>query len=117
MTSFSRQSLLRAVQLAASVTLKNTPKPCLKGILLKVNKDKCTVTATDMENTISIEVDCDGKDAFEALPDARKLLDILSNIGDVQFVNLGKADDVLEIVTDLSDFGLKDSDSPDTVLS
>lgn len=114
MTSFSRQSLLRAVQLAASVTLKNTPKACLKGILVKVNKDKCTITSTDLENTITIEVECDGKDSFEALPDARKFLDILSNIGDVQFVNLGKTDDALNISTDFSDFDLKDCDATDT---
>lgn len=102
-----RESLLRAVKLAASIAPRKTPKDILKGILIVGGKDCLTVKATDQEASISIHVTADGKGSLEALPDAQKIVATLTEC-DCTELKISKEDDELIIATDFAETVLKD---------
>lgn len=113
MTTINRKDLLRAVQLAASVTLRNSPKASLKGVLLKCNKNSIVAYGTDLEASISVQITVNGGDAFEALPDAQRIVSVLSECPDEEVV-LQYEDGNLFIRGQFAETVLGDCDKPET---
>lgn len=109
--AFDRRKLLRAVQLAASIAPRNSPKLCLAGVLLKCRKNGLTVHGTDTEAAIAVEVACDGE-VWEALPNAVRFVAVLSESTDDE-ITLGKEDDTLVIKGMFAETVLKDCDEPE----
>lgn len=107
----ARDSLLKAVKLAASIAPRNSPKLCLQGVLLKAGNDNITVYGTDLEQHVSINVHADGGESFEALPNAVRLLAVLQESTADQ-VALAKEDDCLILSSEFAETVLKDADDP-----
>ena len=110
--TINRETLLRAVKLATSVLPRTTPKEILKGVLIQAGKDRLTIKATDMDSvSLSVTVQAEGKDSFEALPAASRMGAVLQEAG-CETLSLGKRDDELSVTTDFAETVLKDLDNP-----
>lgn len=120
MTTIDRKTLLRAVQLAASITPRNTPKASLKGVLIKANRGKLSVFGTDLEASINIDITGNGDDTFEALPDALRIVQVLTECPDDEVVllkendSLLKENDSLYVKGQFAETVLQDCDNPET---
>lgn len=114
MSVFNRRSLLRAVQLAASITPRNTPKACLQGVKITGTRDCLEVTGTDLETVaITATVSGDGCDLEACLPQAIRLVSVLSECTDDE-ITLTKEGDSLVIRGQFSETLLQDCDNPDS---
>lgn len=77
MTSFDRKSLLNAIRTVSSVIPSRTPQPVLESVLLKCRDNTATLTATDSECRVNVNVECDGED-FETLIPSGQVSSLLS---------------------------------------
>ena len=109
--TFNREQLLRAVRLAASITPRNTPKVVLHGVRLHFDSKALIVSGTDLEASVSVAVGCE-PDTWEALPNAQKLVAVLTECTDEE-ITLSHDDDSLCIRGQFSEHYLQDIDKPD----
>ncbi len=76
----SSHSLLKHLQQISGVINANTVLPILEDFLFEVNKSKLSVTATDLETVMRVEMDIEAKDSGKVCIPARILMDSLKNI-------------------------------------
>lgn len=76
----SSNSLLKHLQQISGVINANTVLPILEDFLFEVNKNKLSVTATDLETVMRVEMDIEAKDSGKVCIPARILMDSLKNI-------------------------------------
>jgi DNA polymerase III subunit beta len=76
----SSSSLLKHLQQISGVINANTVLPILEDFLFEVNKNKLTVTATDLETVMRVSVDIEAKDTGKVCIPAKILMDSLKNI-------------------------------------
>jgi DNA polymerase III subunit beta len=76
----SSSSLLKHLQQISGVINANTVLPILEDFLFEVNKNKLTVTATDLETVMRVSMDIEAKDTGKVCIPAKILMDSLKNI-------------------------------------
>jgi DNA polymerase III subunit beta len=82
--SYDREGLLAAVQVVSSVVPSRTPKPILQNIKVTTTKDKCVLTATDLDS-VGIRLEVRGvqvEEPGDALLPTSRLLSILRECED-----------------------------------
>jgi DNA polymerase III subunit beta len=78
----SSSALLKQLQYISGVISSNTVLPILEDFLFEIDKNKLTVTATDLETVMKIHVDIEAKDSGKVCIPAKILLDSLKNLPD-----------------------------------
>ncbi len=73
-------ALLKQLQLISGVISSNNVLPILENFLFDVNKTKLTVFATDLETSMSSNMEVDSKDSGKIAIPAKMLLDILKTL-------------------------------------
>lgn len=68
MTTFNRKALLNALRTVSSVIPTRTPQPILETVLLKCSGGHCSLTATDNECRVSVNVEAGDGDIMTLLP-------------------------------------------------
>mgnify|MGYP001604790025 CR=1 FL=1 len=96
-------ALGKQLQRVTPVVSKNTVLPILSSVRLDFQKNKLTITATDLETTIQTNVECDTKKPFTVLMEFQDLANLCSKISD-QPITIEETDNGVTIVTDNSKF-------------
>ncbi len=78
----SSSALLKQLQHISGVINSNTVLPILEDFLFEIEKNKLTVTATDLETVMKIQLDIEAKDTGKVCIPAKILLDSLKNISE-----------------------------------
>ena len=78
----SSSALLKQLQQISGVINANTVLPILEDFLFEIEKNKLTVTATDLETVMKVHLDVEAKDSGRVCIPARILLDSLKNIAE-----------------------------------
>ena len=78
----SSSALLKQLQQISGVINANTVLPILEDFLFEIEKNKLTVTATDLETVMKVHLDIEAKDAGRVCIPARILMDSLKNIAE-----------------------------------
>ncbi len=78
----SSSALLKQLQQISGVINSNTVLPILEDFLFEIEKNKLTVTATDLETVMKIQLDIEAKDTGKVCIPAKILLDSLKNIAE-----------------------------------
>lgn len=99
MTTFNRKVLLNAIRTVSSVIPNRTPQPILETVLLKCSDGNCTLTATDNECRVSVNLHVDDGDIETLLP-ADQVSGLLAAMTDEE-VSLSESDGKV-VVTDQS---------------
>lgn len=76
----SSSALLKQLQQISGVINANTVLPILEDFLFEIGKDKLSVTATDLETVMQIELSIEAKDSGKVCIPARILIDSLKNL-------------------------------------
>jgi DNA polymerase III subunit beta len=76
----SSSALLKQLQQISGVINTNTVLPILEDFLFEIDKNKLTVTATDLETVMKVHLDIEAKDTGKVCIPAKILLDSLKNI-------------------------------------
>jgi DNA polymerase III subunit beta len=76
----SSSALLKQLQQISGVINANTVLPILEDFLFEIDKNKLTVTATDLETVMKIHLDIEAKDTGRVCIPAKILMDSLKNI-------------------------------------
>ncbi|MCO5232203.1 MAG: DNA polymerase III subunit beta [Chitinophagales bacterium] len=76
----SSSTLLKNIQKVSGVISSNTVLPILEDFLFDINKGNLTVSATDLETTISISFDVDATEDFKIAIPAKILMSILKEL-------------------------------------
>jgi DNA polymerase III subunit beta len=76
----SSSSLLKHLQQIGGVINANTVLPILEDFLFDVNKNKLSITATDLETVMRVEMDIEAKDSGRVCIPSKILMDSLKNI-------------------------------------
>ncbi|HRB30150.1 MAG: DNA polymerase III subunit beta [Chitinophagaceae bacterium] len=78
----SSSYLLRQLQQISGVINANTVLPILEDFLFEIEKNKLSVTATDLETVMKVHLDIEAKDSGKVCIPAKILLDSLKNLAD-----------------------------------
>ena len=78
----SSSALLKQLQQISGVISNNTVLPILENFLFEIDKEKLTVTATDLETVMKIHMEVKAKDSGRVCIPAKLLLDSLKNIAE-----------------------------------
>src|SRR3954471_23988980 len=78
----SSSALLKQLQQISGVINANTVLPILEDFLFEIEKNKLTVTATDLETVMKVHLDIEAKDSGKVCIPAKILMDSLKNIPD-----------------------------------
>lgn len=78
--SISKEIFLKGLQVVQSIISAHTPLPILYNVLLKAEKGKLYLMATDMNISIKYSMDADVKKAGVCTFQARKILDIVHEL-------------------------------------
>jgi DNA polymerase-3 subunit beta len=76
----SASGLLKQLQQISGVISSNTVLPILEDFLFEIEKNKLTVSATDLETVMKIHMDIEAKDSGKVCIPAKILMDSLKNI-------------------------------------
>ena len=76
----SSAQLLKQLQQISGVINANTVLPILEDFLFEIEKNKLTVTATDLETVMKVHLDIEAKDSGKVCIPAKILMDSLKNI-------------------------------------
>ena len=102
--SIQRESLLPALQAINNVVERRQTLPILSNVLIAVEANKMTLTATDMEVELSSLVAADTTAAGTVTVPARKLLDICRALPGEAMLNLELVEEKLKIQSQRSRF-------------
>lgn len=102
----SREAVLSPLQIANSVVERRQNLPILANVLLLVEPNRLTITATDMEVETVATVACNTSDPGSVTVPARKLLDIVRALPAEASLELTASDDRLRIRSGRSRFTL-----------
>ncbi len=76
----STSTLLRQLQIINGVIGSNTVLPILEDILFDINKEKLTLFSTDLETSMSTELEIECKDSGKFAIPAKILIDTLKKL-------------------------------------
>ena len=76
----SSSYLLKQLQQISGVINANTVLPILEDFLFEIEKNKLSVTATDLETVMKVHLDIEAKDSGKVCIPAKILLDSLKNL-------------------------------------
>jgi DNA polymerase-3 subunit beta len=76
----SASGLLKQLQQISGVISSNTVLPILEDFLFEIDKNKLTVSATDLETVMKVHMDIEAKDSGRVCIPAKILMDSLKNI-------------------------------------
>lgn len=80
----SSAQLLKNLQKISGVISTNTVLPILEDFLFDIEKNKLSITATDLDTTMSVDMDVESKEDFKVAIPARILLDSLKALPNSQ---------------------------------
>ncbi len=104
--SFSRETILKPLQIVSGVVEKRQTSPILSNLLLQVSSGKLSLTGTDLEVQMFATVDIDSSDSGEITLPARKFVDICKSLPDNAQIQLSIDADKALIKSGRSRFSL-----------
>lgn len=78
----SSSGLLKQIQMVSGVVNNNSPLPILTHFLFDINKGDLSISASDLETTITTSMPVEAKEAGKIAINARLLLDMLKTFGE-----------------------------------
>jgi len=110
----SSAQLLKNLQKISGVISTNTVLPILEDFLFDINKGKLTITATDLDTTMSVSLDVESKENFKVAIPARILLDSLKALPEQPItIAVDETTNGIEITTDNGKYKLSGENSAD----
>lgn len=110
----SSAQLLKNLQKISGVISTNTVLPILEDFLFDIQKNKLTVTATDLDTTMSVSMDVESKESFKVAIPARILLDSLKALPEQPItIAVDETTNGIEITTDNGKYKLSGENSAD----
>ena len=110
----SSAQLLKNLQKISGVISTNTVLPILEDFLFDIEKNKLTITATDLDTTMSVGMDIESKENFKVAIPARILLDSLKALPEQPItIAVDETTNGIEITTDNGKYKLSGENSAD----
>jgi DNA polymerase-3 subunit beta len=110
----SSAQLLKNLQKISGVISTNTVLPILEDFLFDIEKNKLTITATDLDTTMSVSMDVESKENFKVAIPARILLDSLKALPEQPItIAVDETTNGIEITTDNGKYKLSGENSAD----
>lgn len=110
----SSAQLLKNLQKVSGVISTNTVLPILEDFLFDIQKSKLTVTATDLDTTMSVELEIESKESFKVAIPARILLDSLKALPEQPItISIDENTSGVEITTDNGKYKLSGENHAD----
>lgn len=110
----SSAQLLKNLQKISGVISTNTVLPILEDFLFDIEKNKLSITATDLDTTMSVEMDVESKEDFKVAIPARILLDSLKALPEQPItIAVDETTNGIEITTDNGKYKLSGENSAD----
>ncbi len=110
----SSAQLLKNLQKISGVISTNTVLPILEDFLFDIEKNNLTITATDLDTTMSVSMDIESKEKFKVAIPARILLDSLKALPEQPItIAVDESTNGIEITTDNGKYKLSGENSAD----
>lgn len=110
----SSAQLLKNLQKISGVISTNTVLPILEDFLFDINNGKLTITATDLDTTMSVSLGVESKENFKVAIPARILLDSLKALPEQPItIAVDETTNGIEITTDNGKYKLSGENSAD----
>ncbi len=110
----SSAQLLKNLQKISGVISTNTVLPILEDFLFDIEKNKLSITATDLDTTMTVEMDIESKEDFKVAIPAKILLDSLKALPEQPItVSVDETTNGIEITTDNGKYKLSGENSAD----
>lgn len=110
----SSAQLLKNLQKISGVISTNTVLPILEDFLFDINKGKLSITATDLDTTMSVSMEVESKENFKVAIPARILLDSLKALPEQPItIAVDETTNGIEITTDNGKYKLSGENSAD----
>lgn len=110
----SSAQLLKNLQKISGVISTNTVLPILEDFLFDIEKNKLSITATDLDTTMSVDMDVESKEDFKVAIPARILLDSLKALREQPItISVDETTNGIEITTDNGKYKLSGENSAD----
>ncbi|HUM51954.1 MAG TPA: DNA polymerase III subunit beta [Chitinophagales bacterium] len=110
----SSAQLLKNLQKISGVISTNTVLPILEDFLFDIEKNKLSITATDLDTTMSVEMEVESKEDFKVAIPARILLDSLKALPEQPItISVDETTNGIEITTDNGKYKLSGENSAD----
>jgi DNA polymerase-3 subunit beta len=110
----SSAQLLKNLQKISGVISSNTVLPILEDFLFDINEGKLTATATDLDTTMSVEMEVEAKENFKIAIPAKILLDSLKALPEQPItIAVDEHTNAIEITTDNGKYKLSGENSAD----
>ncbi|HMU97596.1 MAG TPA: DNA polymerase III subunit beta [Chitinophagales bacterium] len=110
----SSAQLLKNLQKISGVISSNTVLPILEDFLFDINNGKLTVTATDLDTTMIVEMEVESKENFKIAIPAKILLDSLKALPEQPItIAVDENTNAIEITTDNGKYKLSGENSAD----
>lgn len=110
----SSVQLLKNLQKISGVISTNTVLPILEDFLFDIAKSKLTITATDLDTTMSVSMDVESKESFKVAIPARILLDSLKALPEQPvMIAVDETTNGIELTTDNGKYKLSGENSAD----
>jgi len=110
----SSAQLLKNLQKISGVISSNTVLPILEDFLFDINNGKLTVTATDLDTTMSVDMEVESKENFKIAIPAKILLDSLKALPEQPItISVDENTNAIEITTDNGKYKLSGENSAD----
>jgi DNA polymerase-3 subunit beta len=105
---------LKNLQKISGVISTNTVLPILEDFLFDIEKNNLTITATDLDTTMSVSMDIESKEKFKVAIPARILLDSLKALPEQPItIAVDESTNGIEITTDNGKYKLSGENSAD----
>ncbi|TDL99482.1 MAG: DNA polymerase III subunit beta [Flavobacteriaceae bacterium] len=102
----SSSSLLKNLQLISGVINPSSAMPILENFLFQLDQNKLTVTGTDLETTISSEIQVESNDTQSITVPSKILLETLKTFSDQPLTFALTGENTLEIVSEIGNYSL-----------
>ncbi|MBK9330109.1 MAG: DNA polymerase III subunit beta [Sphingobacteriales bacterium] len=110
----SSAQLLKNLQKISGVISTNTVLPILEDFLFDIQKNSLTITATDLDTTMSVSMDIESKEIFKVAIPARILLDSLKALPEQPItIAVDETTNGIEMTTDNGKYKLSGENSAD----
>jgi DNA polymerase-3 subunit beta len=110
----SSAQLLKNLQKISGVISSNTVLPILEDFLFDIKEGKLLATATDLDTTMSVEMEVDAKENFKIAIPAKILLDSLKALPEQPItIAIDEQTNAIEMTTDNGKYKLSGENSAD----
>ena len=110
----SSSQLLKNLQKIGGVISTNTVLPILEDFLFDVDKNNLSITATDLDTTMTVSMEVESKEVFKIAIPARILLDSLKALAEQPItIAVDETTNGIEITTDNGKYKLSGENSAD----